>query len=562
MVRSVVVLLLLCWTCPLLATVNPPTRNLPIGEGPWGVRAYFDDAAMVEKIAGISDPLKRDDNQKYVVLEVQDRAQYRQLLELGLRMAIDEDFDATLHTPFVRLPSQVNGIAGFPCYRTVEETMATGDALAAQYPTLATYIDIGDSTRKVFNSAQGYDIKVLKITNSAVGGIKPKIFIQGSIHPRELVTAETVTRFGEYLLSQYGIDPDVTWIVDQHEIHLLLITNPDGRKRAEAGASWRKNENSNFCPGQSSGNAQSGIDLNRNYAFDWGLANASNTNIACDLTYRGPSAMSESETTVVANYVRSIFPDQRAETSALPPDFTTTISADATGVYLDIHSFASDILWPWGSQAAPVMPNAAALQSLGRKYAFFNHYTPIRSTSLYAAAGTTLDYYYGTLGIAAMAFELGGNGFSLSCADYDANHIVSDNLAAFLYGARVARAPYRLPAGPDVVALTATPNITDGVANVRLSAILDDTRYSAVGGLEAAQNIAGANAFIGTLPWTTATASALLSADDGSFSSSRESASSTLLASICNEVGGRGYGAVDGQRACCGHLAADQRRAG
>ena len=44
--------------------------------------------------------------------------------------------------------------------------------------------------------------------------------------------AELNTRFAEYLLAQYGVNSDVTWMLDHQEVHLLLQTNPDGRKKS------------------------------------------------------------------------------------------------------------------------------------------------------------------------------------------------------------------------------------------------------------------------------------------------------------------------------------------
>ena len=61
------------------------------------------------------------------------------------------------------------------------------------------------------------------------------MFITGSIHAREYAPAELVTRFAEYLVDGYGVDADATWMVDYHEIHLMLMANPDARKKAEAG---------------------------------------------------------------------------------------------------------------------------------------------------------------------------------------------------------------------------------------------------------------------------------------------------------------------------------------
>ncbi|MEZ4615683.1 MAG: hypothetical protein R2867_09240 [Caldilineaceae bacterium] len=43
---------------------------------------------------------------------------------------------------------QSAGIPGFPCYRTVEETYADLQDLATSHPTLARWVDIGDSWDK------------------------------------------------------------------------------------------------------------------------------------------------------------------------------------------------------------------------------------------------------------------------------------------------------------------------------------------------------------------------------------------------------------------------------
>jgi len=74
------------------------------------------------------------------------------------------------------------GIAGYPCYRTVEETFSTAEAIVADHPQLATWIDIGDSWEKSAPGGKpGYDMMVLRLTNAAVSGPKPKLFIISSI---------------------------------------------------------------------------------------------------------------------------------------------------------------------------------------------------------------------------------------------------------------------------------------------------------------------------------------------------------------------------------------------
>jgi len=50
------------------------------------------------------------------------------------------------------------------------------------------------------------------------------------IHAREYVTAEAATRFAEYLLANYGSDPDITWCWIIYEIYIVTMTNPTGQR--------------------------------------------------------------------------------------------------------------------------------------------------------------------------------------------------------------------------------------------------------------------------------------------------------------------------------------------
>ena len=158
---------------------------------------------------------------------------------------------------------------------------------------------------------------------------------------------------------------------------LLLQTNPDGRKKAETGLSWRKNTNNNFCANSNT----RGIDLNRNMVFQWGGQGASAT--PCNETYRGPSALSEPESFAIDAYQRLLFPDRRG------PNLGDAAPADADGIYIDVHNNAAEVLWPYGFDDVSVAPNNTALQTLGRRLAWFNGYEPMQSNQLYAAAGAT-----------------------------------------------------------------------------------------------------------------------------------------------------------------------------
>ena len=482
-------------------------------ESEWRVvRAYFDDPALVATVADLA-PWEVNYEAGYLVVETT-AADRSRLTALGFRLEVDEALTALLNQP--SWPPGLESIPGYPCYRTVEETFAAAQTLTTSYPNLASWNDIGDSWEKQVGLG-GYDLRVLKLTNAAVSGPKPKLFAMSAVHAREYTTAELMTRFAEYLVSNYGIDADATWLLDHHEIHLLLQANPDGRKKAEQGILWRKNTNQNYCSATSNSR---GADLNRNFPFQWGCCGGSSGN-QCSDTYRGAAAASEPETAAIVAYVRSQFPDQR------PDDLTSPAPADATGIFLDIHSYSELVLWPWGFTNQPA-PNGNQLQTLGRKFAYFNGYEPQQSVSLYPTDGTTTSFAYGELGVAAFTFEL-GTAFFQACSTFE-NTILPDNLAALIYAAKSARTPYLTPAGPDTLNVALSTNSVPAGTAVALTATINDTRYNNQNGTEPTQLITAAEYYLDTPPWNGG-APLPMSASDGSFNSKIEAVTATVNSS-------------------------------
>lgn len=477
-------------------------------------RVYYDQQAELRELARY-DIWENNRSAGYVLIAL-DQYTFDYLAQQGFRLERDGEHTAELHQSPAALPNQVAGIPGYPCYRTVEETFATAADIVAAYPDLATWSDVGDSWEKTAGLG-GYDMQVLRLTNANVAGPKPKFFVTAAIHAREYTTAELVTRFAEYLVQNYGSDADATWLLDYHEIHLMLQTNPDGRKQAEGGASWRKNTNANYCSALSS---YRGADLNRNFDFQWGCCGGSSS-FQCDATYRGPSPASEPEVQAVQNYMLAQFPDQRdAPLDAAAP-------ADASGLYLDVHSYGELVLWPWGF-TGDVAPNGPALQTLGRKFAYFNGYEPDQAIGLYPTDGTTDDFAYGELGVAAYTFEL-GTAFFEACPVFE-DTILPDNMSALIYAAKVARTPYLTPAGPDALNVALSAATVAAGDNITLTVVLDDTRFNNQNGTEPTQAIAAAEYYVDVPPWDTAQnpVALPLTAADGSFDSGVEDATAVV----------------------------------
>lgn len=411
-------------------------------------------------------------------------------------------------------------IPGYACYETVGETHAAAAALVAAHPHLARYLPIGPSWEKTAGQG-GWDLQVLRLSNEDVepppGQDKPRLFINAAIHAREYVTAPLALAFATELLQGHGQDADATWLLDHHEIHLLLHTNPDGRQKAETGLWWRKNTNQAYCGAQS---PSRGADLNRNFSHSWNVTNGrGSSGNPCAETYRGPAAASEPETQAIEAYVRTLWPDRRRKGQQAPAP------ADTSGVHIDLHSYGRLVLWPWGFTAQPT-GNAIALQTLGRRFAFHNGHFPEQSIGLYPTDGTSDSISYGELGVAAYTFEM-GDSFFQDCTSY-AESIKPGNLAALRYAARVVRAPYQLPSGPDTLNTRLLEAAVPAGTPARLRARIDATRFSQANGQEPTPAVAAAQAFVGTPPWWPGAVAIPLKASDGAFDSPKESVQGRL----------------------------------
>lgn len=483
----------LIW-CPVQAQQNPVSVQV--------IKAYWSDANLAREYAAVLDTWEFNRDDGYFVAPMNGETM-EMLRAAGFRLEVMPKLTRLYDQGHERLPGQVRGINGYPCYRTVEETFQAAQDLVLDHPGLAEWIDVGDSWEHAQDPLSGYPMMVLKITNQSIPGPKPALFVMSAVHARELTTAELNTRFAEFLLNGYGENAEATWLVDHREIHLLLQSNPDGRKIAETGEWQRKNRNNNEC---STGNF--GIDLNRNFPFHWGCCNGSSGD-PCSDTYRGLNGESEPETLSITEYVRTIMPDQRDD------DLNSPAPQDAQGIFVDLHSYSELVLWPWGftSQATG---NGTALQTLGRKLAFFNGYEPDQAIGLYATDGTTVDFAYGELGVASFVVEL-GTSFFQDCQSFE-DRIFPDNLNLLIYGAKACDAPYQRPAGPDAVNLQVA---FSGYASGTLTATLNDTRYEDQNGSEPSQDIAQAWYSLEGPPATAAQSHAM-TAVDGSFDASVE----------------------------------------
>lgn len=489
-------------------------------------RVSYADVADLQRLVAAYDVWSVDRKGRTVVALL-DAGEAAALAAEGRTLTILPGETAQVRQPPAAAASVAAGIPGFACYRTVDETYADLAALAAAHPELAQWVDIGDSWRKAtLGEPEGADIYALVLTSAAHPGPKPRFFLMAAIHARELTTAETATRFAERLVAGYGRDPEITWLLDYAEVHIVPQANPDGRRIAETGDLWRKNANDNLCA-----DGRYGVDLNRNASFKWNVCapgeGCSSAN-ACVETYRGSGPASEPEVQALQGYLESIFPDQRGPLDTDPaPD-------DAPGLYVSLHSFARQVLFPWdwsqpGTETYRA-PNFTQLQTLGRKFGhYYGDYEVCQAPEcLYRLDGSVDDWIYGELGVASYTFEL-GTAFFQSCAAYETS-VVTPTLDALLYAAKAAFAPYTLPAGPDVTAvhLSAPFGVT---GTLGVEALADDGRYRSGPandwGVEPTQPISAARYTLNAPSWISAGAAYTMAALD-SFDAVTETAVAEL----------------------------------
>lgn len=403
----------------------------------------------------------------------------------------------------------LTGIPGYSCYRTVAETEAALAGLAAAYPNLTRLVDIGDSWERVHTGgASGHDLWALEITNHQTAGGKPVLFVMGAIHAREYATAETALRFAEFLLQQYGNDANITWLLDHNQVSILPQANPDGRVIAEDGYYQRKNANltSTKCSYPPTEASQKGVDLNRNSSFEWG----GDSDQPCNITYQGPSAASEPETQAIQTYAATLFADRRG------PNLNDAAPEDTTGVFITLHSYGGDVLWPWGHTSSPA-PNSTGLQVLGRKMAYLSAYSANQSSvGMYYTTGATDDWAYGELGMPAYTIEMGTDFFE-PCENFEET-VYGANRSMLWYALKSAARPYVTPFGPEVYELDL--GAPDASGNVTLQAAASTSRTRPVQTLPPIQSM---------VFWVDGqTASQTLLPQDGAFGGQTEIATATL----------------------------------
>ncbi len=303
-------------------------------------------------------------------------------------------------------------------YKTYAEALAYMDSLHAAYPNITTARD------SIGPTIQGRALWMMKISdNPDSNENEPGMFVNGLIHAREPMGGENCLRFINYLCQNYGSDSIVTHLVNNREFYILPIVNPDGyeynrQTNPGGGGMWRKNRRGGY-----------GIDLNRNWGYEWGYDNNGSSPYQSDETYRGASAFSESETESMRQFINS------------HPNIK---------VIMNFHTYGGYFLYPWG-YANIHAPDQPLFTIIGDSCTAFSGYaqgTPWEL--LYNTNGESTDWQYGEQTekpkMLGFVMEMGDNTDGFWAPQSRIPILWGHALSALMYLAKIAENPYGIDA--------------------------------------------------------------------------------------------------------------------
>ncbi|MBD3166730.1 T9SS type A sorting domain-containing protein [bacterium] len=277
-----------------------------------------------------------------------------------------------------RLNYELDDMGGYP---TVSEIEDWYDEFLADYP------DIVSEKDTIGYTLEDRAIWAFKMSdNPDEDEDEPEIFLNAAIHAREVITPMVLQNFCELLAEGYGSDDRITNIVDEREIYFVMVVNPDGYTYNEendpnGGGMWRKNK-------RRINNVLYGVDLNRNFSYQWGYDNNGSSPQPSSATYRGDSAASEPATQAIIEYTNS-------------RNFVSCIN---------YHSYSDIAIHPYGYDSA-ALPDDLEIYTLLGEYILETLNWPLGNAGnlLYEVNGDAVDWMEGgaDYNIFAYVFEVG-----------------------------------------------------------------------------------------------------------------------------------------------------------
>jgi len=170
------------------------------------------------------------------------------------------------------------------------------------------------------------------------------ILITGGIHAREWISTSSVNYLIWSLTTSYDKDPLMTKFLEQYDVVLVPVVNPDGYAYTwSADRLWRKSRqqtNMAVCPG---------LDLDHAFGYEWAGDGARwPKSDPCSESYGGDKPFQAVEAAQLADWAVN-------ETESNGVKFVGL---------LDLHSYSQQILYPYSYSCAVDPPNRENLEEL------------------------------------------------------------------------------------------------------------------------------------------------------------------------------------------------------
>jgi hypothetical protein len=242
---------LLILLCLLMAIIHETSAQNPgVRVSSDGQEVYFCFPFTKEAdLPAVSRQISVDNIMNDTVWAYANRKQFEKFSAQGFNITIlphPGDAPGVVMRDRVELTEATRTVWNFyPTYEAYEAIMEDFQTL---YPSLCRVENIG-------TLASGRKLLVAKISdNTEDDEDEPEFFYSSSMHGDETTGYVLMLHLIEYLLQNYGTDPEVTDLVDNMEIYICPLANPDGTYYGGNGSvSGARRYNANF------------VDLNRNY---------------------------------------------------------------------------------------------------------------------------------------------------------------------------------------------------------------------------------------------------------------------------------------------------------
>lgn len=305
--------------------------------------------------------------------------------------------------------STVDEVAAY-INETFEETFranAVTDGAATM--TVVESVTLDDGLDASHLNPEGRTMRMMRIGEHRDGS-RPGVLAYSQEHAREWVTPLATMEFAERMLANAATDEETAELLEEVEIFLVPVVNPDGANYSFYDYNFQRKNLSNHCEGAARDprrQDQWGVDLNRNFTVGSVHDGYVGGSLNClSGTYAGPEELSEPET---------------LNTAWIGENYENITHS------MNVHSYGGYFMWSPGAYKVPgreplPFPPAEDLQEFfDASQRIIEAISQHRGTVtwpantgpvidvLYSAGGNSADHMYYEHDIVAYNFEVGND---------------------------------------------------------------------------------------------------------------------------------------------------------